>query len=361
MRWIHAAFALAILSGIIATTGCSPFVENNTIEEIAPVIFWSLNQSDDRHLEISTLVPPLIHEKKRMLTLKVDLQKQGGKEFNLIYYRELKPGQLRVIVINEELARKGVLPLISTYLMDTDISQRLYLIISRGNFEEFMREQLNDQANLDYFLYRMLKHYEASNQGEMSILNLHQFKNKLFSPYADPYLPLFEVKKDNFTYKGTAMFRHDKMINLLPLMDDQIFQLIDHDHYLKLFAVPSSDVILGHVRSKVDIDLDPAYKNMTIKIDLTGRLEEYRGNKNLHKREDLAKLHQDIEKYLVSRTSDLLKTMQHWKIDPLEIGTRTLHPFSKPISDSEWLNLWEKMKFKIEYRLTIQPLVNVNQ
>lgn len=301
MRSVKAAVAFALWSVILWTTGCSPFVENNTIEEIAPVIFWSLNEGGDGKIQISTMVPPLVREKKRIFTLKVDLQKQGGKEFNLIYYRELKPGQLRVVVINEELAKKGILSLISTLLVDPDISQRLYLVISRGNFDEYMRNQLDKQENLDYFLYRMLKHYESSNQGEMSILNLHQFKNKLFSPYADPFLPVFEVNTNDFFYKGTALFRHDKLINTITLMDDQIFQLIDNDHYLKLFPIPSADVTLGHVRSDVDVVVDPHFQSVTLKVGLTGRIEEYRGNKNLHNRADLSKLHQDIEHYWLAK------------------------------------------------------------
>lgn len=44
--------------------GCSsPYVENNLVEEIAPVVFWSVDEGTEGKLKISTLVPPLIQEK----------------------------------------------------------------------------------------------------------------------------------------------------------------------------------------------------------------------------------------------------------------------------------------------------------
>jgi spore germination protein len=83
MAYIKWAALLAMLSSIVLTTGCSPFVEDNTIEDISPVIFWSVSDGGEGKLKISTMVPPLVKEKKRLLTLRVDLMRQGGKEFNL--------------------------------------------------------------------------------------------------------------------------------------------------------------------------------------------------------------------------------------------------------------------------------------
>lgn len=54
---------LAIVS-LMWITGCSaPYAENNLIEEIAPVVFWSVDKGTEGKFKISTLVPPLIEEK----------------------------------------------------------------------------------------------------------------------------------------------------------------------------------------------------------------------------------------------------------------------------------------------------------
>ncbi|XID93777.1 Ger(x)C family spore germination protein [Paenibacillaceae bacterium WGS1546] len=353
MCLIKRAALWVMLCSALLMAGCSPYMENNTIEEIAPVIFWSINDGGDGQLQISTLVPPLTKEKKRLLTLKVELLKQGRKDFNLIYYRELKAGQLRMILINEELAKKGIVSLINTLLTDPDISQRLYVVIVQGNFEDYLKNQLDKQENIDYFLYRMFKHYEQKNQGEMTIVNLHQFLKKLYSPYSDPILPVFKAGKDHFTYEGTALFRDDKMIATVRNMDDQVMQLIDNDHYLKLLSIPSLSVALGHVRSKVHIELNRNKSTISITTDLIGILEEYRGDKYLGDHKELAILNREIESYLEKQTKEMLEKMQKWKVDPLQLGTLTLKPFMKPISEKEWSSDWEAMKIDVNFRVQL--------
>ncbi|WP_019120680.1 Ger(x)C family spore germination protein [Brevibacillus massiliensis] len=355
------AVLLAFFFSIVLTTGCSPFVENNTIEEIAPVTFWYVSSGGEGKLKISTLVPPLVKEKKRLLTLQVELVKQGIKQFNLINYRELKAGQTRMLLISEELAKQGVISLINTLLTDPELSQRLYLAVVRGNFEDYIRNQLNAQPSLDYFLYAMLKHYEKHYQGEMTIVNLHQFMKKLYSRFSDPILPVFKANKSSFTYEGTAFFRNDKLAATIKTMDDQLFQLFDNDYYVKILAMPALSVTIGRVRSTVHMELDANYSSLSIKIDLSGRIEEYRGEKNILYPEEVANLTNEIKSYLEKNTKALFKKMQQEKVDPLQVGNLSLHPFAKPLKKEEWSRYWQQMKINVDYQLHLQPLINIKK
>ncbi|WP_017726478.1 Ger(x)C family spore germination protein [Halalkalibacterium ligniniphilum] len=352
--------SLIVFTFVFFISGCSPFVENNMVEEIAPVIFWSVKDTGQGKINISTMVPPLVKEKKRLVTLEVDLLKEGEKEFNLVYYRELKAGQLRMVFINEELAKKGILTLIDTLLKDLDISQRLYLVIVTGSFEEYINNQVEKQENLDYFLYRMLKHYEKTNQGEMSIVNLHQFKNKLYTPYASPYLPVFKVTEDDFTYEGTALFQFDTLMETIKDVDDQIFQLIENDEYLKLFPLLKFSTTLGYLRSTTTIEVDRKNASFFLTVNVSSLIDEYQGDKDLSKVTELEALIKEIEAYLETRTTGLLKKMQELQVDPLEIGRYTLGPITKPMGEEEWLNEWQQMSVHVDYKLEIQPLTNKN-
>lgn len=234
----------------------------------------------------------------------------------------------------------------------------MYLVIFKGDFDEYINSQAKKQENLDYYLYRMLRHYERKNQGEMTIVNLHEYKNKLFSPFSDPVLPVFKVEKDNFTYEGTAFFSNDKLIETVTIAEDQIFQLLDNDHYLKFFPIHELDVVIGQVRSRVNVDLDKNLSLVTINVRLNGKIVEYQGNKNILNGNELMQLHQEIETELEMKTTELIKKMQELKVDPLQIGTHTLSPFSKPISEKVWLDAWEKMEIKVNYQLYFESLQN---
>lgn len=312
-------------------------------------------------LKISTLFPPLIHEKKRLLSKQVKLLKQGEKEFNLIYYREIKSGQLRMVLINKNLAKKGILTLIDTLLNDPDISQRLYVAVVEGSFEDYIKGQISKQADLDFFLYRMFKHYEDRHQGEMSIVNLHEFKNRLYSPYTDPFLPVFKVGKDNFKYKGTAFFQEDKLVGSIDKLYDQIFQLISNDYYLKNLSIPDLAVSIGQVRSKTQIHFNKDFSAMSIQVNLQGRIEEYRGDKNMSITEDYLSLNEEIETFLEKHTIMFLNQLQKWNVDPIGVGKLTLRPFSRPISNKEWSSYWPRMKINVEYRIDFQPIKRMNR
>lgn len=358
MRCMKQSLLSFLLCSLLFTTGCSPFTENNLVEEIAPVIFWYVQDTGDGNLQITTLVPPLVKEKKRMFTVKVSMLKQGGKDFNLAYYRELKTGQLRMVLIDEKLAKKGVLTLFNTMLMDPDISQRLYVVIIKGNFNDYINDQLEKQEDLDYFIYRLFKHYEKYNQGEMSIVNLHQFIKQYYQSLSYPIMPVFEADKDNFMYSGTAFFDHDKLKSTVTDMQEQIFQIMDNDHFLKLLPLPPLSVTLGRVRSNVNIKINPDKTAAKVNVYLNTRIEEYKGNKNVFAQKDLNTLTEKIESYMEKKTTALLKTMQQKKVDPLQIGYETVTPFSKQINNKMWIEKWKNMNIKVIYHVKLEPLSN---
>ncbi|MFB4164270.1 Ger(x)C family spore germination protein [Alteribacillus sp. JSM 102045] len=348
----------SIIFSVILITGCSPFKENNQIEEIAPVIFWSIEEGEGEKFKMSTIMPPLIAEKKQIYTLEVDLIKESGKEFNLKNYRELKVGQLRMIVINEEVARKGIKTLINTLLADPDISQRLYLVVVSGSFNEYISNQLEQHEKIDYFFYRMLRHFE--NKGEITVVNLHQFMKNLYTPLSDPVLPFFKADNENLTYNGTAVFKEDKLVDTMTEMEEQIFQLINNHRYLKYFKVPAFSLLGGHIRSKVDVEFENNYKSVSVQVDLEGKIEDYLGEKDLTKQDELDALTQEMESHLEKQTKQLLNKYQDKKVDPFHMGKYTLKPFESPINDKEWINKWEQMEINVDYNLKLSPLNHVD-
>jgi spore germination protein len=349
-----------VVASLLIATGCSPYVENNMIEELAPVIFWSIREGQNGKFAISTLIPPLLNEKKRLLSLQVDLMKQGTKGFNLIHYREMKLGQLRILFIHEEIAKKGIIPLLNTIAMDPNISHRLYLVIVQGNFDDYIANQLTKQENLDYFLYRMFHHYEKNNQGEITVVNLHNYLKKLYSFYSDPVLPVFKVNKENFSYTGTAVFNDDKLIMTAEHIDDQILHLVSNDYYLKLLPIPELSVSIGRIRSDVDMKFNDNYSSLSIKVELSGRIEEYQEDVQALDLEQLAHLSKEVERYMETHTSDLLVRLQQSKVDPLQVGSHTLAPFKKPMSEEAWSGYWERMKFDVDYEIHLETLISVD-
>lgn len=348
---------MALFISMMLAAGCSPFLENNIIEEIAPITFWYTKEGEDGELNMTTLMPPLLKENKRPITLKADLVRKGAQDFNYKYFRELKAGQIRLLFIDENYAKKGIMPLINMLMIEPDISSRLYIAIVKGDFEDYIKHQVHEQENLDYFLYLMFKHYEKKRQGEMTIINIHQFMKNLYSPYSDPILPVFKADKENFTYAGTALFSDDKLIATVRNIDEHIFQLINNDHYLKILPIKTLSVVLGEVRSSVHMHWKRKFSSLTIKVELSSGIKEYQGDKNIYDEDEFADLNNEIESYLEKQTTEFMKNLQKWRVDPFQIGKRSLTPFAKPLSERQWLNHWEQLEINVDYKLSIQPLL----
>ncbi|MER2037997.1 MAG: Ger(x)C family spore germination protein [Solibacillus sp.] len=341
-------------------SGCSPFTENNLIEEISPITFLSISKGEKGKLKVSTIMPPLSKENKNVMSQEVSLLKEGVQKYNFNFYQEIKTGQMRMLIISDELAKEGIMSIINVILTDPDISLRIYLVIVKGNFEEYLESQLEKDENFDYSFYRMLKHYEEKNQGELTVVNLHQFKQLLYSPYSDPFLPVFKIHEDGVNYEGTALFQDDKLVEVISSLDDRIFQLVNNDHYLDILPIPEFEVVLGHVRSKVIVDIDSSYSTIIYTVNIDTRIEEYRGEKQLFDPKELEYMKKDIETYLEKQTHELFKKIQELKVDPFQLGVQTKRPFSKPMEEKKWFELFEKMDIKIKYNINIDPLTDAN-
>lgn len=342
---------------MIVLSGCSPIIEKNLIEEIAPVTFWSIQKGEGENFSMSTVIPPLVQEKKPLLNVQVDLLKEGLQGFNLKYYRELKVGQLRMLLISDEIATEGISPLIETISTDPDISKRVYLVIVRGDFDEYINSQLGVQENLDYYLYRMFKHYD--NQGKLTVVNLHEFMKDLHSPAHSPVLPVFEASGEDFQYQGTGIFKNYKLIETTNNMEEQNYQLINNDHFLKYLPIRDLSLVLGHVKANVQVNIDQTYSELKLNVQLNGRLDEFGREQESLTREDLSRIESEVESYLEKQTTEFLKKLQENKADPIHFGKYSLRPFSKPLDEKEWSDKWEQMEVNVDYDLKVQPLTDI--
>lgn len=351
---------LILLFMTLWLSACAPFTENNMIEEISPITFLSISKGDEGKVKVSTILPPLSKENKSVMSQEVNLLKEGVQKYNLSFYQELKFGQMRLLIISEELGKEGIMSIINVLLTDPDIPLRIYLVIVKGNFEEYLESQLDKDENFDYSFYRMLKHYEEKNQGELTVVNLHEFKNLLYTPYSDPFLPVFKIQENEVSYEGTALFQDDKLVESISSLDDRIFQLINNDHYLEFLPIPEFEVVLGHVRSKTIVDIDSSYSTMTYTVNIDTRIEEYQGDKQLFDPKELKNIKKDIETHLEKQTHELVKKIQELKVDPLQLGIQTKRPFSIPMEEKKWIEMFEKMDIKIKYNINIEPLTDAN-
>ncbi|AGX04007.1 spore germination protein [Bacillus sp. NRRL B-14911] len=348
---------IIFLTLIYLLSGCSFTDQKNTVEEIAPVTFLAVEEGEDKErITVSTLVPPAMNEERQFFSADVKMLEQARKEFNMKYYREIRLGQLRMLFIDEKIARNEIVPLVDMLLTDPEVSHRVFLVVMRGDIEAFVKNQMKKQKDLDYYLYRKLKHYEKDNEGEITITNIHEFMEKSYTPFSDPFIPVFNMDKEGFSYEGTGFFSNGKLKGQTDKEQDQFFQLLSHPKFLKNMVIDPLDVSLGEVRSKVETRVNLMDHTVTLKIYYRAKIDEYRGAKTLDSQASLYQLNDEIEHYMEEGNVSLLKKFQELKVDPLEIGRQATSPFAKPMSEKDWRKFWANANIKVECHLKLEPL-----
>jgi spore germination protein len=352
IRQISRAMIFLIL---LMMCGCSSFnVKSNTVEEISPIILLYLDQNKNGQLLISTIIPPLKKEQKSVITVSSALIKEGRYQMDHKYYREIKSGQLRMVFVSDTLARKGLKDVISSQLLDPEISDRVYLVVAEGNMIDYLNNQLQQkQAQVDFYLYKMFAHYEK--QQELTITNLKQFMERLYDPYADPVTPLFAVNAEGFEYQGTALFQDDRMVGAIRQPDDVYFQILRHkNRHHKSMPITALDTTLGEVYATRKIRFTDSYREVQIDVHLGGRVEEYRDNRDLSDPTEAASWVRTVERRVESDMEQIIQQIKSLSVDPLSIGEHTLGLMRRPFTGDQWRKHWPDMQVNVRVHVNVE-------
>jgi spore germination protein KC len=123
-------------------------------------------------------------------------------------------GQLRIIIVNQDLARTGIHD-IQDFLHRNAESRRLaWLLISTGSAKDAMEAQPKLERVPTLYLVTSLD--QAAKLGRIPNIFLGNYWTTYFSKGQEPVLPLISVQgKDRIQLEGLAVFKGDRMVDTL--------------------------------------------------------------------------------------------------------------------------------------------------
>ncbi|OLS35272.1 Ger(x)C family spore germination C-terminal domain-containing protein [Bacillus sp. MRMR6] len=341
-------FFILLLPFILTLTSC--YGGENTIEEIAPSILYYYEKGENEKYKVTTMVPPVRKEKRVVLTTEETLLKDIKTKLNAQYFREIKDGQLRIVIINENLAKEqGIKDIVTGLYMDTAISDRIYLGIVNGD----LKRLLNSNNSADYLIYRQFKHNQT--KGELQVVDLHMYLKAANSRFGDPYVPLFSMVENELHYTGIGLMKDYKMIHELTIEESRMFDLLKSQvKYHDVLSLETLQVNLGLVNSDIDIKMNAEEKRIKISMRLNGIINEYQGDKDLTNPIEQKELRNNIKNEIQDKMAKLLETFQSKKVDPLYLGLFSKKFFSQDYKDDEWREEWPKYDINMDLDLKIK-------
>ncbi|MFJ7949995.1 Ger(x)C family spore germination protein [Lysinibacillus sp. NPDC096418] len=360
------------LCAFIFMAGCSEEGIKVPLEDIALVGIMGFDYIDDSKVKLSVAIPQYSPEAKKdtlVFSVATELVSKGVVDIEALSDKKIQFNQLRVVLINEEYARKGpIKETIEHLYRNPESGDKVLIAIVKGNAEELLNGDYPDKPNINFFLYDLLE--PTINTAFNPNTNIHDFIYTVTNPVFDPIIPVIEKKGERIEITGVALFKNDNMFETIPPNEAHIIQDIQGHKKLAPLSLElhqghgKESLMLDLVRSKVHIESNKSVKSpkLTITLSIKGSLIDYRGERYNHltSLENLSELENDINKQYEQNIIQFLDKLKEQKIDPIGLSENFRMYYEGKWTKKMTEETMSKLKIDIKVNTSIISTGNLN-
>jgi spore germination protein len=254
--------------------------------------------------------------------------KEAREKVRLKTNLKLESGQMRVSLFGQELANKGMLPLLNSLARDPSIGTRAKLALAEEEASDILMLQIKNEGQNATYLEQFLTKLNRENL--RTNYNIYQFLRDYYDDGIDPILPVFKVEKNNIAYNGIGLFHEDKLIETLK-PDEASYLFLFREEMRQGNFVEQIDVgeeekatiMLNYELKEHHIDIPSTSTNpkrASIYIELIGDVVEYTGKDEISDPKIQKKIEKIISKKINQEGLDLIEKLQKLQVDPLGIN-----------------------------------------
>lgn len=276
MKYIPFLFSFLFCTLLLA--GC---VEQNVIDDVNIATGVGIDKSGDQLL--GSIMIPVFQPDKSFgnftFTAKGKIFRDLLSEMQKKASQPIVGGSLDLAFIGEDVARKGILPILDVFLRDPSVGSRLQVAVIDGKVIDIFVGKYGDRGNAEYLKQLMENNMQ---RGNVPSSNLHLFLADFYQKGKDPYLPLLKKSQSNLvTITGIALFKDEKVVDMLPDNKMFYFKLLVDKHTLGTVKVKDKhgESTIKSISTKTKIRL--SHRNpyeFSVHIKINGFLNEHQNN-----------------------------------------------------------------------------------
>lgn len=300
---------------------------------------------------------------------------------------------IKVIVIGEELARKGLDKVLGPFMRYREYRGSMFVVVAKGTAKNFL------EKNKPIFVISMAKYYEeilanGKDTGYFLGTTLHQYYARLKSKSAQPYITLvasnpksgegeISTKKvpgekiDGYKagdiprsggnaaeFAGTAIFNGDKMIGTLSTTETRMLSMLLGSYQNGFIVVedplapPFVVNINLHLASKpkISVMLLDDRPMIQVSIVLEGEISSISSGVNYEQTKDLNLLEDQISKVYQQEMMNFCRHTQELSADVAGFGYYLRPKFgsNKEFEDYEWNEKYRQAEVNIAVKTQIR-------
>lgn len=235
-------------------------------------------------------------------------------------------GHLRIIVVSESLAKKGIQNLNDYFRRNPDIRRMNWMFVSKGEAKKVMTA--SPQLERVPTLYLMTTMDQSVKMGRFPNDFLGIFWSSLSAKGREGYLPYAEVKqKDKIQISGLAYFQGDKMVGTASALDIQLYMGLtgmNPSGGQAYTQVPGTEEIVEYSgrsrKALTKVTIENGRPRIRIKIYLEGNLREKLNEKVTLSHEVIVKAQEQLAKDSKKAYEDLIRRTQEKGADIFGFG-----------------------------------------
>ena len=348
-------FLLLILSVILLTTGCW---NRKELDRLAIVAAVGIDKGEDQkiNLTVQVIKPGALKSpsseggsgKEKGVWI---IKSSGNTIFDAVRNFVEKSGRklfwphTMVIVIGENMAKDGVLPVIDWFLRDHEIRLQTWVLVTQGEASEVIKGDSGLEKIPASHLEGMIKDSDALSKSVSS--NLMEVTNMIICQSSHPVIGRISKNKsgqdeEELLLKGAGVFRKDRLIGWLNPLETRGYLWIKGKVKSGVITItcpehPDQLISLEIIKSKTKVKprLEMGILKYTIEVDINCNLGEQMCIEDLNP--EMIAVLEDEERQAVEKEIVALirKAQEEYKLDILGLGEATMREFPKE---------WNKVK-----------------
>lgn len=276
-------------------------------------------------------------------------------------------GHLRVIVVSEAMARRGIENEKDFFRRQPQVRRTVWMVVSKGLASDIMRA--TPQLERVPTLYLVATLDRAKEMGKLPNNFLGVFYSASSAKGQEGSLPYLILKKEsNIEIAGLAYFKGDKMKGITtPLQIGHFMAMkqINPGGYSVIQQIPGSETSIvfqsTHRKAKMTTEIKNGKIHAKVVSQIEGDLREKSDENLTITKETIKKLEQTIEKDGKLGFEKLIHQTQKDGCDVFGFGehVRAFHPsyWNKEIkSKQKWEEMYREMSVEVSLRINIRRI-----
>ncbi len=354
-------------------TGCSNREDKFSLEEIGMVGIIAFDYVDEDTIELSIAIPqssPNAQEDTEVFSIKTNIASKGVMDLEAQSDKKITFNQLRVVLIDEEFARKAnVKNSIRHLYRNPQTSNKVLIAVVKGTTaKELLDAKYPDKPDINLYLNDLLK--PSINTAFNPNTNIHDFIYTTTNPVIDPIMPVIEKKGKKVEITSVALFKDNKMFDTITSEEADIIQVLQKKNKVAPLAINLDQghgierIVFNIVKNKVRIKSNKNIDRpkLTISVDFRGTIVEYKGERDeyLSTSSGLAKIENDVSKQVKEHMVKFLDKLKEEKVDPIGLSEYFRKNYKGEWNEEMTADIISKLEVDLQVKTTIISTGTIN-